>query len=124
MDALIRSVESATRAEPDMDLFTAASEALPPAAVPSETAQQPVALPAESRVPSEIKPEEADLPAAAVFHQEVESATKLETVEHGNGEHTPVSTVPSQPVSDELLEEESQEPSGFFSRLLRRATNY
>ncbi|MEY2537579.1 MAG: hypothetical protein QOG67_1319 [Verrucomicrobiota bacterium] len=125
--------ESKTESETDLDLFSppAVPDSPPPSVIRKEITMPGLAsFPEEERAPADFQPEETQLPEAAVFEPEHAEA-KVPTPEpsNGNGERAATEPPPSvlpQPISRELEdeEEETQQPAGFFSRLLRRATNY
>jgi len=116
--------EAATRTEPDMDLFTTAaggSAAPSPSSAPEELTPEVANPPPPAPHPvTELRPAESDLSLAAIFSQAAEPEQRPHGLE--NGSHAVMEPITSEPVSDEL-EPESAEPGGFFSRLLRRATN-
>jgi len=116
--------------ETDLDLFSTAAtpDSPPPSAIRKEITMPGLAsFPEEERTPADFQPEETQLPEAAVGEPEHAEA-KVPTPEPRNGERALTEPAPSvlpQPISRELEEEEElQQPAGFFSRLLRRATNY
>jgi 3-hydroxyisobutyrate dehydrogenase-like beta-hydroxyacid dehydrogenase len=115
------------RAETDLDLFKVAAPETPasPTVAANVTEDElPPAPPAIGQEPEHNL--ETILPEPAVFKSLEETESKVEHSEHENGEHASMqaaSTVLPHPVSLQLEEEESQQPGGFFSRLLRRASN-
>jgi 3-hydroxyisobutyrate dehydrogenase-like beta-hydroxyacid dehydrogenase len=118
-----QDTDTEERTETDLELFTAAASA------PAVKQAMPEAVkpaPEISLEDTRLRPEESSLSQEPVLQSAAASPLLLEHAKHGNGEG--VALEQSSPFLPESIEqadaEESEEPRGFFSRLLRRPGSY
>lgn len=116
-------VRPVSREEADLELFESRAPAvLSP--LPPETdlaIKEPASAPPEITPQVENKPE-AELPQSAPSAPTfVSSESSVPPDQHENGG---VSPVENATLATDLLEGEEEQPRGFFSRLLRRTSNY
>jgi 3-hydroxyisobutyrate dehydrogenase-like beta-hydroxyacid dehydrogenase len=116
-------IKPSTGPETDLELFQAATPPTPEGPAESDLSQNDMAGDIGQIVPetTEHRPEAESLQAAMSLGSIFSNEPNVESAEHGNGGLSPVAPAAFSPESDA---EEEEQPRGFFSRLLRRGSNY